>query len=500
MHERNVVYTYELNGLQTEARFNNATGQGILYSYDGFGRMVSETNTIDGYNLAISSQYDANGNRTRMTYNDGGHINYTYDGLNRFANASWTNPANGNVVPFAGASYNQRGLVSGLGVASSVTNHTHDNAGRLNGLSFDFTGTTNDVSWTFTRNPASQILSETQDNDDYSWDGHVDVTRSYAVNGLNQYTGVGSDAYCYDANGNLTADGSHVYLYDVENRLVHKRVQVNSDCAALAYTGSHVAQLRYDPMGRLYWLRDYTGGSGIKRFVHDGNALIMEYNSNASQILRRYAHGPNPAADDPIAWWEGSAMDCVGTRFLHADPRGSIVALADCWGARQVVNTYDEYGIPDSATGFDIATKGRFRYTGQVWLPELGMHYYKARIYSPTLGRFMQTDPIGYEDQFNLYAYVGNDPINAVDPSGMLSCYIQTYPREGSGSIRDTSADSEGDGAIVVTAEREVETGRVCWFDRDDLKDPEGVFAKWLDNKPNLLCITPELAAEVGEN
>ncbi|MDP3731771.1 MAG: RHS repeat-associated core domain-containing protein [Candidatus Omnitrophota bacterium] len=121
--------------------------------------------------------------------------------------------------------------------------------------------------------------------------------------------------------------------------------------------------------------------------------------------------------------------------YYSVDGLGSVVTLTDTTGTTAETYTYDEYGNLTSAPS---QVGNRYLYTGREYDPETGLYYYRARYYDSKIGRFLQTDPIGYSFDINLYSYCSNNSVNYTDWSGLsgtLTIYSMSGNNESSGSV-----------------------------------------------------------------
>ncbi len=421
--------TYDALNRQTALVAPEGTN-GVGYAYDNLGRMTSAT--VAGTSNTTTQAWDALG---RLTYEEGplGRMSYQYDLAGRRTRQTWpdsffvTNTWNltgemtailqGGTSQIVGFSYDNLGRRTGITRGNGVTSsYGYDGVNRLTSLSHDVGGTDADVTFGYTYNPASQIVTRMLSNNAYVY-GPTAGSMAYANNGLNQVTSVGGSGVGYDANGNITNDATRAFTYDAANRL----------------TGANggTSTLSYDALGRL----DVYVGTYGGRYIYDG-AETVGFATSGTTINTRFIRGPG--VDEIVANYVSTGP--TPAQYWAADERGSLVNLSNgVTGANTIVNTYDEYGVPAPSN------LGRLQYTGQLWMPDFGAYHYKARTYQPGLGRFLQTDPIGYQAGANLYAYVGADPVNWVDPYGTsrLPSYRQCTQSEWA-KLQQTLGDAAG--------------------------------------------------------
>jgi len=405
---------YDLGGRVDSV--SDTPGDNIASTYDTAGRQTATATTIAGISGALTASYtlDANSNRTKLAWPDGYYVGYCYDPLNRMnvAMADSTDPACATNV-LATYTYDPYSRRTNLAYgASAAMAYGYTPAGDLTNLTDTQNTTPNSVAFTLGYTNAHQLASEAFSNSAFVQNGSVMGTTAYApVNVLNQYTNVtpvsgSAITPSYDGNGNLTGDGTYTFAYDPENRLV------------TAAKSSLAAVYAYDPLGR----REEKSGTGVTAtvFLQDGSDEIAEYNTSGT-LQRRFV--PGPAIDDPIAMVPASGT----TELFYTDHHGSVVATSDASG--NLVEgpfSYDAYGDCYLGSGqatpcSTVASGEPFKYTGQYFDAETGCYYYRARYYcaDPVRGgRFLQTDPVGYKDDLNLYTYVGNDPTDRTDPTG----------------------------------------------------------------------------------
>lgn len=414
-----VNYTYDALNRLTAIQFPSDPSQNVTFTYDstsvtfGIGRLTGRVDPSGSYTF----YYDANGNLTRedktinsilyttqytynnnniltsITYPTGRTITYTLDGTGRINQVSTT--LNGNPKTIASAiTYLPFGGITGViyGNGLSLT-QGYDNQYRISSIAtgsvlnliFGYDPNGNIISILDAVNPSGGEVLETPGT----------YTYQTGTNKLTHIEGTPPIDFGYDANANITSETGWTYVYDLSNQLI----RVSSGT-------TQVAEYTYNGAGQR--IKKVTQRE-TRIFHYDLKGHLIAETNQSGQILAEYIY----IGDQLLSVIKAGET----VYYYHNDHLGTPQILTDDTGTIAWKAVYTPFG---GAVASMQTVENPFRFPGQYYDTETGLHYNYFRYYNPQTGRYITPDPIGLEGGINLFLYVEANPVSWMDPWGLI--------------------------------------------------------------------------------
>jgi RHS repeat-associated protein len=314
--------------------------------------------------------------------------------------------------------YDQDGRVTAIStsLASGVNlGYDYDDASRITGIS---DSGVNPTSWTYgydllDRLSTAQGPSQTQG---FTYDANGNrlsqtgtqastFTVSATSNRLSSASGTLNRSYAYDAAGNALTYENVTLTYNHRNRLKSTK------------KGTTTRSYVYNALGQMVKASGGTGGTVLYAYDESGH-LLGQYTAAGALTQETIWLG-----DIPVATLRTNSGG-VGVFYVHADHLNTPIKLTRPSDNAMVWRwDHDPFGngAPDlDPDGNGQAVSYDLRFPGQIYDAQAGMHQNYFRDYSPAIGRYVESDPIGLEGGVNTYVYVEGNPVSYTDPTGEL--------------------------------------------------------------------------------
>lgn len=417
---KTALYTYKPNG--DVASYTSPENQVYSYSYNKNNQINSIA--VAGKGIITFGSYDWL-QHTTLTLPGGSKISYSHDGLLRQQKRIFSNPAGENLSTYQ---YSYDGESNITAMAETTDNFDDE---KSSNYGYDKLNRITDI-------------TTPVENTQYSYDGVGNRTQvrgdeilSADYNANNQLSVYGTASYIYDANGNTSTRidtfqrkvRKTEYIYDVKQRLIEVKMALtesvftSEELQAKTTEDLKSLAVALNPQNIVYYV--YNGyGQRVKKITNTGTTyyfyseqgLAAEYDSSGN-LLVEYHYKPNSTwMTNPATQLREGVLyfyqnDHLGTPQRLIKTNGKVVWHADYKVFGETLITSNEI-------------ENNLRFPGQYYDEETGSYYNFHRDYDPSLGRYLESDPIGLDGGINFYNYANQNSLKKIDPSGEFPLWM----------------------------------------------------------------------------